>query len=403
MAEETTTAVIKVEEVQQILVPIPEMYAQGQNSLKRATEATQALLDTIEAEGMSAALDAEALKIIKALKITKDKLNERRKPVTQFIQSVTKLFTALESSIEVLTEIVQKQRDEYAKAVAAEQRKAQELAAKQIAKEKEAAAIEADVKIKLQAYMQDYLQKELLKLNNLFESATLDTIDETAKKVITYPADYPLKHYQAFKYTPVAFHHVQGEADLIAQKAIKEGGYPSFAVEFRQAITDQVAKLADRIASKRNELEAMKAAENDAAEKARLEKIAADRKAEEQARIAAEAAKAKAEAEAAAKAAEMQANTQTLFDAQEAIADVPQQVSQVRTGYEIEVKRPAGYMQIANFYFEKEGLSVLDMEKLGRKTLAQMKSFCEAYALKTGEVIQSPYLVYHETFKAVNR
>ena len=394
-------APINPEEVQRILVPIPTMLEQGQTSLKRATDATQALLDTIEGEGMTAELDAAALTLIRNLDITKKKLNERRKPVTQFIQSVTKLFTGLESELDALTAKVQKHRDDYAKAVAAEQRRAQELAQKQIAKDKEAAAIEADAKIKIHAYMADYLAKEQQKVLALFETATLENIDETARKIIVFPSEYPLKHFQAFKYVPVAVHHLPAEAEIIVKKAM--GGYAEFAIHFRKTLTDQIAEIADRIPSKRTELEALKAAENDAAEKARIEAEAAQRKAAEQARIKAEQDKAKAEAEAAARAKEAEQSTQTLFDAQDTIADVPQHTGQVRTGYEIEVKRPAGYMQIANFYFEKEGLSVTDMEKLGRKSLAQMKTFAESYALKTGEMIQSPYLVYNETFKAVNR
>lgn len=394
-------AIINAEQVQQILVPIPKILEQGQTSLLKATGATQALLDTIEAEGMSQELDAEAMTLIQKLNITKKNLNEKRKPITQIIQSITKLFTGLESDIDTLTEKVQKHRDDYARAVAEEKRKAQQAIEKQMAKDREAAAIEADVKIKLNEYMLDYRVKEEQKLLNLFETATLENIDETAKKIILFPSEYPLKHFNAFKYSPAAVHHLPAEVDLIVKKSLS--GYAAFAIEFKKRIDDVKSEFADRIPSKRIELEAIKQAENDEAERTRLEEIARRRKEKEQARIKSDAAIQAEASTSAARAAEAGQVTQSLFDAQNQIDQTPEQTGQVRTGYDIHVTRPAGYMQIANFYFEKEGLTITDMEKLGRKTLAQMKAFCESYAIKTGEFIESPYLVYNETFKAVNR
>lgn len=393
-------ATINTEEVQRILVPIPTILEQGLTSLKRATDATQALLDTIEAEGMNSELDKLLLDLIKNLKITKTKLNAKRKPITQFISGISSLFIDIENKIEVLINKSDKHRYDFARKVAELRRQADAAAQKQIAKDKEAAAIEADCKIKLQAYTSDYLAKEQQKLLNLFETSNLDNIDETTKKIISWPAEYSLKHFQAFKYVPMAVHHLPAEADIIAKKALT--GYSEFAIHFRKTITDQVAELADRIPSKRVELQAMKAAENDAAEKARLEAIAAQRKAEEQAKIKAEQDKAKADAEAAARAAELQANTNTLFDAQATMSNAPQQTSQVREGYEIEVKAPAGWLAIVSLYFEKEGLKETDMEKMGKKTLNSMKKTVEALAIQ-GEFIKSPYLIYNETFKAVNR
>lgn len=403
MATETTTlpAVIDTAKVQAILSPLPEILSKGRISVEKATDATQALLDTIEAEGMTAELDVEALNLIKKLEVTKTTIYNNRINQTRFMDDVKKLFTSLESSIETLKTNVQKHRDDYAKAVATEQRKAQELAAKQIAKDKEAAAIRAEVAIKLQAHMNDYSTKEQQKLLNLFEGATLDNIDETRNKLSAYPCDYPLKHFDAFKFSYTAIYHLPAEVDIIVKESKK--GFSEFAITFRHKIVELREGYVDQIPSKRIELEALKAAQDNEAEKARLEAEAAKRKQQEQERIKQEAENNKAQAETAARTEEAAQNTQTLFDAQDTIAEVPQHTGQVRTGYEIEVKRPAGYMQIANFYFEKEGLTITDMEKLGRKSLNQMKTFAEAYALKNGETIQSPYLVYNETFKAVNK
>ena len=88
---------------------------------------------------------------------------------------------------------------------------------------------------------------------------------------------------------------------------------------------------------------------------------------------------------------------QNLFDA----SDISENDnSHIRTGYSITVLHPSGYAQIANYYFEKEGLQQ-PINALERKTLGQMKTFCEKQAHKTGELIQSKYLKYEETYKAV--
>jgi hypothetical protein len=44
----------------------------------------------------------------------------------------------------------------------------------------------------------------------------------------------------------------------------------------------------------------------------------------------------------------------------------------------------------------------MSLDKFEKKTLLQMKSACEKDAFKSGTKIESPLIVYTETFKAVN-
>ncbi len=74
--------------------------------------------------------------------------------------------------------------------------------------------------------------------------------------------------------------------------------------------------------------------------------------------------------------------------------------SKVRTTLDIKVTHPAGYVQIFSFWFEKEGMN-LGTDNIEKKTVAQMKRFCADWANKHGEVIESDYIKYEESYKAI--
>lgn len=89
----------------------------------------------------------------------------------------------------------------------------------------------------------------------------------------------------------------------------------------------------------------------------------------------------------------------SMFDNVEQTAR-PESKAQVRSGYNIAVTHPAGWVTIFQLWFEKEGKN-LGVDVLGRKSLNQMKGWAEKHALKDGEKITSPYVKYEETFKTV--
>ena len=88
------------------------------------------------------------------------------------------------------------------------------------------------------------------------------------------------------------------------------------------------------------------------------------------------------------------ATLQTLFE-----QDYQVQTANVKKELKIEVLNPAGYGQIFMFWFEREGKN-LPNEKIEKKTIAQMKKFCEDAANKNAEVIDSNTLKYVEIVSA---
>jgi len=71
----------------------------------------------------------------------------------------------------------------------------------------------------------------------------------------------------------------------------------------------------------------------------------------------------------------------------------------VKEGYLITLKSTAGYLLLVQFWFEKEGKS-LSADKFEKFTFDRVKRFCEAYAAKNEELIQSPLLSYEPIYKA---
>ena len=75
---------------------------------------------------------------------------------------------------------------------------------------------------------------------------------------------------------------------------------------------------------------------------------------------------------------------------------------ETRTGVEIIVTHQAGYVELFTLWFKSEGVK-LAIDKIGNTKLDQIKAWAEKLAMKTGEKIESKYLTYQGTYKAVNR
>jgi hypothetical protein len=94
-------------------------------------------------------------------------------------------------------------------------------------------------------------------------------------------------------------------------------------------------------------------------------------------------------------------NAQLLFN-QVADTAVTGPAPEIRSGFEITVIHPAGWVEIFQFWFQREGCK-MGPEEMGKKSLNQMKTFVEGVAKKTGEKIESRFLKYETSTKAVNR
>ena len=169
------------------------------------------------------------------------------------------------------------------------------------------------------------------------------------------------------EYKPATFsypyrNYITKEEEIAIYEEIASSKSAKNELEYNEKITEKIRYYLDRVDSKKQEL--LEIAQANAAEKERLAKEAEER----------------AKREAEEKRQELLNFTQK------------QQTS-------IEVSNPAGYGQIFMFWFEREGKN-LPNEKIEKKSIAQMKKFCEDIANKDGEIITSNFITYKEVVTA---
>jgi len=384
----------------EITATVPQVLEQSKSRVEKAKSAGETLLGRIIST-MDDKADEEANNYLVKARKTLDLIMKQRKPITQLLDAVKKEFTTLEADLDPkradsIVARIQVVRNTYATQKLEEQRKREEEAQKQKAIEKERAETRAAIEISWGNWFNDHLAECVKEIHAIFNNATVSSIDSVKAQIVKYSEVYPVEHFEAFRVGVTTLYLTKD--DKIALKVeVSDGKYNQFHAAFKAKISEVKADLVSKLPSKKAELEAIAEAEkNNAAEAARLKAEREKREKEENERQAKEKAEAdariKADAEARAKASEMQ----TLFNTESSVQ------AKERTGYEMIIKHPAAFGLIFQFWFEHEDKD-LAIDQLEKKTLGQMKAFCEKYAHKNSETIQSPYIEYKEQVKVQAR
>lgn len=423
--------IISPEKIGIALSDLPNALALNKTSVEKATAAARGLLDTIEAEGMNDALDADINKVLVKLRATKDIMMERRKGGTQLMDLIKKEFTGLENLLDPKNENsvyakLQASRDAYATQKANEARKKEEEVKRKFALDKEVIQINSEIQVQLENYFSNYLGDQLRLLRSNFDSMTLENFPEKSAAIKTFATAYPFSHFSQFKPSLRLVYMSQPDADKLFAE-FRVGKHEGFQRFFEARINELKDVLIDQLASKKDELNAIaeekkkaealaelakqeknkklkaemeaKAKEAEAEQK-RMEDEAAQRKANEEEKLRIEAQERENDTATKAESSKQASMTNALFEAQAELQTAPQNNASVRESYEIEVLNPLGYLLIAQFFFEKDGKTE-SVAKLEKKTLGSMKKYCEAYALAHDEKIESVFLKYNEKYKTV--
>lgn len=375
----------------------------------------------------------------------KTEMEESRKAITQLMDLIKKQFTEQENSIDPKkAEIgmrIQDNRNKYAKDQLEEQDRIRKDAERKAAIGKEEAEIRAYIKNQISQKLIDYLAKKKEAVTNAFNAITLDTIEEKSVSLAGMATGFPTaKLGEIVTYTDARYSLI----DFTRYNTIKTDehtnfDFNSFYAEYSRQLQELKQSLIDRLESKREELLENK---RRADEQEKLRKAEEDRKAEmakaneaemlrlqqeqkkadeEKQRLAEEQKKAddekrqreqdeairqkKENEEAqhkAAEAAELEKAAGTAMALFGEAATVVNEAPEARTGLEIIVKNPAGWVEIFTYWFQKQGIK-LSVDEIGGKKLESMKTFCEKEANKSGEKIDSKNLEYKQAVKAVNR
>ena len=157
------------------------------------------------------------------------------------------------------------------------------------------------------------------------------------------------------------------------------------------------SELIDKLPSLKTSLEEM--AKAGAIEKERLAAEKAKREADAAEKMKVEAdAKAKAEAEAVERN-KIAEQTNALIDNTMLINSV---APETRDGFKLNILNSSGVAEVFTFWLQNEGIN-LSIEDIEKKTITQMKAFCEKVGHKSGNMIVSKNVIYEPVYKAVNR
>ncbi|MBK7885168.1 MAG: hypothetical protein IPJ81_16295 [Chitinophagaceae bacterium] len=316
---------------------------------------------------------------------------------------------------------IQSHRNTYAQQVAAEKERKRREAEQKAAKDKEAIDLRAECEKRLFNKYNDYLRDIKIKLQTAFNNITLETIDEVSTTLKGYHPALKVEALSNFNLGLYAAHHTADDIKTFTNEIIKLK-HAEYANNYVTELSLYRDELIDLLPSKKSELEEKKRlaeekkileekAKKDAEAKKRLEENEArqkkmeeekkQREAENQKKIDTQAAESKATEETKIDVKKQGDATMVMFEKEVSTAEL-ENGPEARQGFEITVLHPVGFTEIFAMWFEKEGKN-LPIDKIGNTKLDQMKAWAEKYAFKTGTKIESKFIKYEESFKAVNR
>lgn len=398
---ETTNSLVPVIDtiaLAEIIHQAPAILEENTSSHDKALEAGQKYLAIIEQSGMNDQLDVVLAGFLEKLRTTKKTMNDRRGPFTQIMTEVAKRFTSLEADIDPAGKSniffqIQTKRNEYASAKIAEQQKREREAREKLEREKEKISIESFAENSMRQAAATYTADFKAKMLNTFEGLSLQTIDHGAEQFSKIDQFNPLMlimpqtpNYYYMKPEDVTAILVSIRSDESLISELRE--------QFKKEIILLREELIDKIPSKKAELEAI--AQAGEIEAKRLQDLAEQRKLDDQAKLEKETQEKAKQASDDALAKEQSAQLDATVNVQ---ADLFQEAPKVKEGCEIIVKNNAAWQLIFMFWWEREGKS-LPVDKIEKKTMLQMKSYCEKQAVATGEEIASTLIEYKITYKA---
>ncbi len=430
----TTLAVIDKSELEQMVAFTSGSYNENVTTLTKAEDYGNQLLALIKSNGMTDDLAAKCNAYLVRIREASAKCEERRKPLTKLFDGIKSKFTSLEKRFDVkdastVPAQVQKVWTEHETKKLEEKRKADAEAARKLAIEKEKINLSAEGERKASESFNALLSKNINELVSIFNNLTITGYEDSKSKIAHFPDTFTDLHFNFIEVK--LFSTLVSAADInqIIQTS-KQSRIESFRGLFRSTISNKKNELMDKLPGKLSELKAQKEAEDKAAEQRRKAELEQDakrkteleaevkRQEQEQERLAKEAEEkrvaeeqrlAKEEQERQENAnAEIEGNkqanlTNTLFEheAGNAVVTAPQ-TGQINETLVIRLTNVAGYLPIVMFYFKNEGnkKTVAELEK---KTLGSMISFAERTVNKTGERIESPYIVYETEVKTSAR
>lgn len=397
-----STELIKVEEFTSLMKSAPDALGKNQKSIANCNSAGQAILDTIQGEGMTDELDAKAAEYLKKVNVTITNMKSRRAPVTQLFDRIRSIFTTDEKAIDpkdksTIPGKIAAERDRYAALKREEERRKQQEMQRQANIEKEKGTYRLAIEQAINTHMSSYFAEQQKNLSHIWESITLATFELKEKSIRGWSTLYPREHFDTFNQDITTYYlDAQTKANIKAE--ILSNKYSAFSQQYKFDMEDLRQSFIDRLSSKKQELieeEELRKKDAEAAAKAEAERK--QREEEERKQRELEIQQKEHEQQQKAESSIQSAQMNSLFAT--AAASVTTRTSKAKVTERIKILHPAGFLEIYQMWWINEGqnLTIEELEKIHKK----MISFCEKKANSNdGMKIKSKYIRYEEEVKA---
>lgn len=397
-----STELIKVEEFTSLMKSAPDALGKNQKSIANCNSAGQAILDTIQGEGMTDELDAKAAEYLKKVNVTITNMKNRRAPVTQLFDRIRSIFTTDEKAIDpkdksTIPGKIAAERDRYAALKREEERRKQQEMQRQANIEKEKGTYRFAIEQAINTHMSSYFAEQQKNLSHIWESITLATFELKEKSIRGWSTLYPREHFDTFNQDITTYYlDAQTKANIKAE--ILSNKYSAFSQQYKFDMEDLRQSFIDRLSSKKKELieeEELRKKDAEAAAKAEAERK--QREEEERKQRELEIQQKEHEQQQKAESSIQSAQMNSLFAT--AAASVTTRTSKAKVTERIKILHPAGFLEIYQMWWINEGqnLTIEELEKIHKK----MISFCEKKANSDDEMkIKSKYIRYEEEVKA---
>jgi len=380
-----------------------EILTVNKSRAEKALVVGKNILEAInKAGGLDETLDTRCNKYLVNCRDAKKEMEESRKPITQLFDQIKKEFTNSENDLDIKKDgsvpfIIQSHRNAYVKKLEAEKERQKLEAQKKLDQEKERIEIKTEIESQLSNYVRDHITSRKEKLQETFNDITLETFDAKSKALKGLEPVYHKAHWIDFVPKLEPKHITLDEAGSFTEEIKDKQDFNLIAAIVEGELKAFINELIEKLPSLKNELEELAKANEE--EKKKIEDAKKLREDAEKKKIADDAAADKQKKEqdlkvnAEAQKADAVMDNLTAFDAKG---------PETRSGYEIKILHQAGAVEIFTFWFEREGAKCT-IDEIEKKSIGQMKAFCEKSAHKDGDMISSKYLKYEAVYKAVNR
>lgn len=389
---------IKPKEISNIIETTPAILERNGLSVSGCNKAGRALLDTIEgSQGINSdELDTEVAKYIDKVKITVTNMNERRKPITQMLTAISKMFTTMENQIDVkvagtIPYQLQQARNRYAAKKLEEQKKREEKARQIQLAETEKAQYKADITLLLESTYVNYVSRHINALNGMYNHATLATYKDVCRQIKEANTTFNWTDFANNVKDTFQTFYIDAATRTCIKNELASIKKVEYAKRYSFELDDLKQSLIDRLPSLRRQMEEQEVLRATNPEEAAQKEE--QHKKEQQEQICKqdeERKRQEADIKAKADADKATAEVQAAFNF--SAASTPSVPTKAKVKKKIQVTNPQGFLQVYQMWFTREGInmSMEDLEKVHKK----MITYCEKVMNKDGEKIQSAFVKY---------